>query len=67
MSHLAMSEDLAEGQPGPVTEWGEHLTNARMARSPCPVIAGGAPAPAGHPPHTHNEGETTRRCPTLTR
>jgi quercetin dioxygenase-like cupin family protein len=27
MSHLSMSEDLAEGQEGPVTEWGEHLTD----------------------------------------
>jgi quercetin dioxygenase-like cupin family protein len=27
MSHLSISEDLAEGQKGPVTEWGEHLTD----------------------------------------
>ena len=28
MSHLSMSEDLADGQAGPVTEWGDHLTDA---------------------------------------
>ena len=28
MSYLSMSEDLAEGQEGPVTDWGEHLTDA---------------------------------------
>jgi hypothetical protein len=28
MSHLSMSEDLADGQAGPVTQWGEHLTDA---------------------------------------
>lgn len=27
MSHLAMSEGLADGQQGPETEWGEHLTD----------------------------------------
>ena len=27
MTHLAMSEDPADGQPGPATEWGDHLTN----------------------------------------
>ena len=27
MSHLAMSEDLSDGQEGPVTEWGEHLSD----------------------------------------
>jgi quercetin dioxygenase-like cupin family protein len=27
MSHLAMSEALAEGQEGPVTEWGAQLTD----------------------------------------
>ena len=26
MTHLAMSEDLAENQHGPVTEWGAHLS-----------------------------------------
>ena len=26
MTHLAMSEDLAENQDGPVTEWGAHLS-----------------------------------------
>ena len=26
MTHLALSLDLADGQPGPVTEWGDHLT-----------------------------------------
>jgi hypothetical protein len=26
MSHLSMSEDLGEGQEGPITAWGEHLT-----------------------------------------
>jgi quercetin dioxygenase-like cupin family protein len=26
MTHLALSLDLADGQPGPVTEWGNHLT-----------------------------------------
>jgi hypothetical protein len=25
MTHLAMWESLAEGQPGPETEWGEHV------------------------------------------
>jgi quercetin dioxygenase-like cupin family protein len=25
MTHLALSLDLADGQPGPVTEWGDHL------------------------------------------
>jgi hypothetical protein len=28
MTHLAMSEDLADGQQGPATEWGDHLTDA---------------------------------------
>ena len=27
MTHLAMSEDPADGPPGPATEWGDHLTN----------------------------------------
>ena len=27
MSHLAMSEDLSDGQEGPVTEWGQHLSD----------------------------------------
>jgi hypothetical protein len=27
MTHLAMSEDLADGQPGPATDWGDHLTD----------------------------------------
>jgi hypothetical protein len=27
MSHLAMWESLEEGQPGPETEWGDHLTD----------------------------------------
>lgn len=27
MTHLAMSEDLADGQQGPATEWGDHLTD----------------------------------------
>ena len=27
MTHLAMSEDMADGQPGPATEWGDHLTD----------------------------------------
>jgi hypothetical protein len=26
MTHLAMSEDLAENQDGPITEWGAHLS-----------------------------------------
>ena len=26
MTHLALSLDLADGQPGPATEWGDHLT-----------------------------------------
>jgi hypothetical protein len=26
MTHLAMSEDLAENQDGTVTEWGAHLS-----------------------------------------
>jgi 4-carboxymuconolactone decarboxylase len=26
MTHLALSLDLADGQPGPVTDWGDHLT-----------------------------------------
>ena len=26
MTHLAMSEDLAGNQDGPVTEWGAHLS-----------------------------------------
>jgi len=26
MTHLAMWESLADGQPGPETEWGEHVT-----------------------------------------
>lgn len=28
MAHLAMWESLAEGQTGPETEWGEHVTDA---------------------------------------
>jgi quercetin dioxygenase-like cupin family protein len=32
MTHLAMSEDLADGQPGPVTEWGDHLTGDEYPR-----------------------------------
>jgi hypothetical protein len=27
MTHLAMSEDLADGQQGPATEWGDHVTD----------------------------------------
>jgi quercetin dioxygenase-like cupin family protein len=27
MTQLAMSEDLADGQPGPATDWGDHLTD----------------------------------------
>ncbi len=32
MSHLAMSEGLAEGQQGPETEWGEHLSDEEYRR-----------------------------------
>jgi hypothetical protein len=28
MTHLAMSEDLADGQQSLATEWGDHLTDA---------------------------------------
>jgi hypothetical protein len=28
MSHLAMWESLGEGQQGPDTEWGDHVTDA---------------------------------------
>lgn len=27
MTHLALSLDLADDQPGPATEWGDHLTS----------------------------------------
>ena len=32
MSHLAMWESLAEGQDGPETEWGEHITDREYPR-----------------------------------
>jgi hypothetical protein len=28
MTHLAMWDSLAEGQDGPETEWGDHVTDA---------------------------------------
>jgi hypothetical protein len=28
MTHLAIWETLAEGQPGPETQWGDHVTDA---------------------------------------
>ena len=28
MTHLAMWEALAQGQEGPETEWGDHVTDA---------------------------------------
>jgi quercetin dioxygenase-like cupin family protein len=31
MCHLAMWESLGEGQDGPETEWGEHVTDAEYA------------------------------------
>ncbi|WP_431278661.1 (R)-mandelonitrile lyase [Leifsonia poae] len=33
MEHLAMWEGLAEGQDGPETEWGEHVTDAEYRTS----------------------------------
>ena len=34
MSHLAMWDALAEGQNGPETEWGEHVTEDEYGRRP---------------------------------
>jgi quercetin dioxygenase-like cupin family protein len=33
MTHLAIWDSLADGQDGPETEWGEHLTEAEYQRS----------------------------------
>jgi quercetin dioxygenase-like cupin family protein len=41
MAHLAMWDGLAEGQTGPETEWGEHVTDAEYHRG---SRAAGAPA-----------------------
>lgn len=34
MAHLAMWESLADGQPGPETEWGEHIPEEDYRSSP---------------------------------
>jgi hypothetical protein len=31
MTHLAIRDGLAEGQAGPETEWGEHVSDAEYA------------------------------------
>jgi quercetin dioxygenase-like cupin family protein len=33
MSHLSITESLNEGQQGPETEWGDHVTNAEYSSS----------------------------------
>jgi quercetin dioxygenase-like cupin family protein len=34
MTHLAIWDSLREGQHGPETEWGEHVTEAEYAQQP---------------------------------
>jgi quercetin dioxygenase-like cupin family protein len=34
MTHLAIWDGLADGQEGPETEWGEHVTDAEYSRQP---------------------------------